>query len=411
MKKKIKLKKNFSFTRFMSTNTSFESDNSSSVSKYCENTSKDEININLFEISETETDTSDTEKMTEELVNEKLRLELEGLQLDNEKAKLEIEHLRTTIEMNKIFSSFKTPDIIKELPDFNGELEYLHQFIQNVDEIIKLCKEALPKDEEIPLTFIKAIKNKIKGNANKVLASIDYTNNWNIIKQTLIDHYADKRTEVALIRDLHRTRQGLLTSKQFYDKILEIQIALTARAKLEHCNNGIKEELFKQMCLSQYIANLREPLGSNIRARDPEDLNTALEFCVTEENMYYIKYKPTIRTQNNWQQKTPPNWRNPTPNNFVPSNLIKVNNPEKTFRQFTPKTEKTNTPNIQKHMKFNNEKQYKYKPIIKQEKLLYNTEAEEDENYEEPEELEEAPENEDENENVNEEFFLEEASE
>lgn len=213
--------------------------------------------------------------------------------------------MQTTI-LDNLFKTFKTPDIIREMDEFKGDIRTLHQFINDVEDIFIMCQEILPADTDPPVTFIKAIRNKIKGEANEILIANDISSSdWDEIKNALITHYSDPRSEVALIRDLHRTRQGILTSKQFYNKVIEIQTALIAHSNL-HGGNSSKRMLFKEMCLAQFIANLREPLGSNIRSRNPQNMTDALEACISEENMYYIKYQPPTRrfpTFQNTEQK------------------------------------------------------------------------------------------------------------
>lgn len=216
--------------------------------------------------------------------------------------------------MNRLYTSLKTPDVIKNLNEFHGDVKLLHQFIKDVEEIIELCNEIFPKEEPTPTIFIKAIRNKIKGEANQALINADTETTWRSIKLALIDHYSNPRSEVALIRDLHRTRQGSLTSRQLYLKILEIQPELIADASIHTKKLETKRVLYKEMCLAIFISNLREPLGSNIRSRDPETLTEAMTLCTSEENMYYMKYQPTFRKppnnfKPNLNQNSHQNWQ------------------------------------------------------------------------------------------------------
>lgn len=209
--------------------------------------------------------------------------------------------------MEKLYSALRTPDIIRELTEFTGDIKQLYRFINEVEDIIIICKSMLPKDTDVPVTFIKAIRNKIRGGANEVLIAHNTSSTeWDEIKETLRKHYSDPRSEIALIRDLHRTRQGNQTSRQFHSRITEIQTALISHASL-HGNNETKRELYQEMCLAQFVANLKEPLGSNIRSRGPETLTEALDTCLEEEDMYYIKYRPPIQRfqQSDIQGKRP----------------------------------------------------------------------------------------------------------
>lgn len=366
-------------------------------------------------------------------------------------------------QMNKLFTSLKIPDVIKDLPEFHGDKDTLHEFISNVDEIIDLCKELLTEDQEIPTAFLRAIRNKIKGQANKDIFNYGTFTTWDKLKVDLITHYSDKRSEVSLIRDLHSTLQGINSTEVYYTNVLKVQTALINQVRLKENDVKVKEKLYKEMCLSQFLANLREPLGSIIRSRDPKTLPEAFEFCTTEENMYYQKNRLSIRPQYNWPnnlnipqirqtnyqfrqnyQVRPPiqNNVNPTSNNwhYIPQ---RYQLPPQNY-QFHPQNYQLPPQNFTRQPISQNFKQLTYNPPvitdsnikkekfaphnyqnrqIKQEKdtKLYNTEITEISNESDleikpDEEIYEAPH--DNEENIqheyycnNEEFFLQEASE
>lgn len=302
--------------------------------------------------------------------------------------------------MKRLFTSLKTPDIIRELEEFRGDICQLHQFIGNVNDIIILCAEVLPKEQDIPVTFIKAIRGKIKGEANRMLVSNDVSStDWEEIRTALITHYSDPRSEVALIRDLHKTRQGSQTSKQFHAKIVEIQTALVAHANL-HGSDDAKKNLYKEMCLAQFIANLREPLGSNIRSRDPETLAEALEICLGEENMYYIKYEPP---QRNFRQYRNQEYRNKFPYKQEIKPSVKFKELEDKPKEPQPGSSQQWKPSFRTNPSKQTYQQTKF-PAIKQERNMNITETEEESNDTHDEE------NDSTEEESHDEFFHDEAS-
>lgn len=71
--------------------------------------------------------------------------------------------------------------------------------------------------------LLRAVRNKIEGQANGVLNMYGTPLKREIIKNNLILHYFDKRTETSLIRDLHSLRQGNKNVDKFYSEIVEIQ--------------------------------------------------------------------------------------------------------------------------------------------------------------------------------------------
>lgn len=118
------------------------------------------------------------------------------------------------------------------------------------------------------------------------------TLNWDEIKMNLISHYADKRTETSLIRDLHSLKQFGRTVEKFYSEIIEIQSSLTNNVMLHETNDSVitaKKNLFSEMCLNAFLSGLREPMGSIVRAMQPVSLPSAFEYCIKEQNIHYLK--------------------------------------------------------------------------------------------------------------------------
>uniref|UniRef100_A0A1B0CQI1 Putative retrovirus-related gag polyprotein from transposon hms-beagle n=1 Tax=Lutzomyia longipalpis TaxID=7200 RepID=A0A1B0CQI1_LUTLO len=211
-----------------------------------------------------------------------------------------------------IEQSLKIPDAIKGLPTFNGNPRLLFDFINNVEEILSIISPA----DNTPLhrLWLRAIRNKIIDDANEVLDTYGTSLDWNSIKSNLINHYSDKRNETSLIKDLHALRQND-TIEGFYSRVIEILSLLQNQINIHENNVHIrnsKSALYREMCLNVFLTGLKEPIGSVVRARDPDDLKEALEYCVVEQNIHYARrdfstFKKQIPIQNSKQQSRPPN--------------------------------------------------------------------------------------------------------
>lgn len=206
------------------------------------------------------------------------------------------QQIQQTPNSTDIFNSLRIPDAIKDLPKYDGNPRLLHEFITNVEEILLHIRGA----DNTPqgLIFLRAIRNKIDGQANEVLNTYGTSLNWNEIKSNLITHYSDKRTETSLIRDLHSLRQYGKPVEKFYSEVMEIQSILTTNVSIHETDLNViiaKRDLFTKMCLNSFLTGLREPLGSTVRAMRPESLAVALDYCIREQNIYYSRtdtYKP-----------------------------------------------------------------------------------------------------------------------
>lgn len=229
-----------------------------------------------------------------------------------------------------ILDSLRIPDAVKDLPKFDGNPRLLYDFISNVEEILTV----LTPIDGTPLgkMILRSIRNKIEGEANEILNMYSTDLSWQSIKNNLILHYSDKRNETSLIRDLHLLKQNNKTLEEFYSSVVEIQASINNNLMIHEVDANIikaKRDLFDKMCLNTFLSGLREPLGSSIRAMKPDTLPIAFSYCITEQNMFYIrqenrnilKRQETHRQYNS--QHSYPNIKKPfTPNHYRQQNAI-----------------------------------------------------------------------------------------
>lgn len=250
-----------------------------------------------------------------------------------------------------IFNSLRIPDAVKDLPKFDGNQRLLFEFISNVEEILHLAKDA---DNTVQgRILLRAIRNKIEGQANEVLNMYGTTLNWDEIKTNLICHYADKRTETSLIKDLHSLRQNNKPAETFYSEILEIQAALANNLSIHETEKSVvlaKRNLFAEMCLNSFLSGLREPMGSTIRAMRPESLPEALDYCIREQNINYIRFnKPNWRPNN----QNISYFRNQPNQTFIrPKYINSSYQPRRDF-QFSTHPYQSNNYNFNRHPSWN----------------------------------------------------------
>lgn len=191
--------------------------------------------------------------------------------------------------ITSIIEAFKIPAPIMNLPEFDGNRRDLYNFIANVDEIIN-CVET-DWTAGFAKMWIRAIRNKIKGEANEVLNMFGTPTDWDTIKANLITHYADKRNETTLIRDLHNLRQNSNQKlEEFYAQVIEILSALINFTKINESNASSQKsklELFRNLAKDVFLAGLREPIGSVVRARNPDTIQNAYDYAIKEQNIHY----------------------------------------------------------------------------------------------------------------------------
>lgn len=246
-----------------------------------------------------------------------------------------------------IFNSLRIPDAIKDLPKYDGNPRLLHEFITNVEEILFHIRGA----DNTPqgLILLRAIRNKIDGEANEVLNTYGTPLNWDDIKANLISHYSDKRTETSLIRDLHNLRQYDKPIEKFYSQVIEIQSTLTNNVSINESDSNViraKRDLFTEMCLNSFLSGLREPMGSTVRAMRPESLAIALDYCIREQNINYLQ-----TDRNRYKYLKNKTYTNNGPYNKQNYYNSKNNNDDRTYGQYG----NTQRGNFQRPNNYNNQ--------------------------------------------------------
>lgn len=128
------------------------------------------------------------------------------------------------IPPREIFESLRIPDAVKDLPQFEGNPRLLHDFLNNVEEILCVLNDF--STSPFAKIILRAIRNKVVGPANEALNMYGTPLDWNSIKNNLITHYSDKRSETSLIKDLHDLRQNEQSLEKFYGSVIEIQATI-----------------------------------------------------------------------------------------------------------------------------------------------------------------------------------------
>lgn len=199
-----------------------------------------------------------------------------------------------------IVANLRIPDAIKDLPTFDGNPRLLYDFINNVEEIVNLFSPEVLASPYGKL-LLRAIRNKVVGQANEVLNMYGTAIIWTEIKQNLTMHYSDKRNETSLIKDLHALKQSQTeTVEAFYSKVIEIFSTISNHVQMHESNPSVieaKQKLFGDMSLNVFLSGIKEPLGSTIRAMQPKSLIEAFSYCIKEQNCYYMKSGQNSTTQ------------------------------------------------------------------------------------------------------------------
>lgn len=188
------------------------------------------------------------------------------------------------IDMNNEFTRGRVPDLIKGLPQFNGNSKQITQWIQSVERILHLYQH-LENSDFFPL-WLQEIRNKITGEAGDLLASNGTPLNWGEIKKQLTILYGDKRELSTLLQKLFSLKQTKNTVNEFHTEIQDCFTGISTQIQMssEWTNPGELVKFVDKICLEKFVDGLEEPYSSHVGLLQPKTLGQAFQFAMEKAN-------------------------------------------------------------------------------------------------------------------------------
>lgn len=181
----------------------------------------------------------------------------------------------------------KIPQIVRDLPDFNGNPRDLSQWMLDVEDVLELFDDL--KDSFQYHLLIKTIRRKIKGEANDALITSNTPTKWENIKEVLKLYYADKRDLMTLdnqLKSLVRTKQESIES--YYSRVRELVTLISSAISMDDQWKGhelVLMRLYNQIALDTFIRGLGDPLSRFCKNFRPQSLAQAYSYCVDYLNL------------------------------------------------------------------------------------------------------------------------------
>lgn len=210
------------------------------------------------------------------------------------------------------------------LPNFDGNPKELYDFIKVATTLLNYYYDSTSVASIQNVLLLQGILSKLTGRAKEVVSIYGYER-WDDIKKILIQNFGDQRNENSLTRDLVNLRQHPgETPIQFYEKCMGLLNTICNHVELHNDTAVIiqsKKDFFYKQTLTTFLAGLREPLGSTIRAMRPQNLAIAIQYIQEENNIRYLQRShappPTLVHKRippvQLQQGTPRFMQNPGP--------------------------------------------------------------------------------------------------
>lgn len=179
------------------------------------------------------------------------------------------------------------------IPNYDGNPNQLSRFITTCEIILSQYYDATQPDSFTNCIILHNILNKLQGRAEEVV-NINGVSSWDHIKNVLQKNFCDQRDENCLNRDLVNMKQENESVQDFYNRCMHILNTIINYVELHEIEDSVKSckrDFFQAQTLKTFLAGLKEPLGTTIRAMRPLDMATALNYIKEEENIQYIKKK------------------------------------------------------------------------------------------------------------------------
>lgn len=202
-----------------------------------------------------------------------------------EALRAELEQLRALMagRSNNIYS---IPDPIKNLSEFSGQRSELSSWLREVSELYEMfkIKGEAGQPDSLSSVYVRAIKNKIKGNARAILCANNDPDTIEEIKNILIEQYGDQRDFPTNISGLFQIRKGDKNHLRFFNEIKELNTRLKANLT-NHPLSG--KQIIDVLTVTRYLDNIGEPLASIIRLSKPKTLEEAYHSVCINQNAEY----------------------------------------------------------------------------------------------------------------------------
>lgn len=200
----------------------------------------------------------------------KIRLELDAVTNSNTVTEYKTQTVDSAI------SCIEPLDIIKSLPEFNGDETQYVSWREAAHNSIFLYT----KGSRRYFAALTILRNKITGNANDTLTNHGTVLNLDAIMSRLDFAYADKRPLHIIEQQLSVLRQGSMTILEYYNIVNKTLTMLINKTIMTHGSNStLATEMnlrHRQNALRIFITGLNPPLANILFSLGPEDLPNAL---------------------------------------------------------------------------------------------------------------------------------------
>ncbi|XP_026331663.1 uncharacterized protein LOC113239012 [Hyposmocoma kahamanoa] len=189
-------------------------------------------------------------------------------------------------------------EILKLIPQFSGDRRQLSLFIRRCEYVIHRFRGGDSQNEYV----LHALTSRLTNDASALISERDDLHTWLGIKDLLIQHFGDPRSEECIAIELEtlKIRHGEGYG-DFCKRIQSVRSNLIAKVNLITDDDLKRSKLiiYNDMALKVFLFNLSEKMVRNVRLHSPDTLEDALKIVLEEVDFleqYQLKNKMTSST-------------------------------------------------------------------------------------------------------------------
>lgn len=172
----------------------------------------------------------------------------------------------------------KIPDPIKAIPEYSGGTRNLHHWLTLVGDVLRVFENARNLNGPLYQMWIGVIRSKIIKGANDHLTARNVPNDWDRIREALIEIYADSRDLATLTQQIPYMKQNNKTLDEFYSEVADLTSDINQKLALDlRYRNHVDAVMtfVREMTKNAFIDGLKPPYNLTVRSAHPATIEVA----------------------------------------------------------------------------------------------------------------------------------------
>lgn len=188
------------------------------------------------------------------------------------------------------------------IPKFDGNPKQINRFINACENFLENHQDTNNPNSEINICLLDTILSKLINRAADLISSRIELNNWNSIKNAIINTFSDQRSIDCVLQDILTLRPNKNElSQQFGIRLQDMRSLLFSKINMSDDPREIKILKIREydnLVLKTFINGLNYNTQLIVRLKNPINIEEAMSYALEEENFLYYKNRQPHYTAN-----------------------------------------------------------------------------------------------------------------